>query len=186
MSESFEGETEPKFLREVQAIEESGVRIKTRDDIARLVELPLREACEVLWDKNIETWQSSANKKDVAMGECYIIVGFDTLSPENQLIGSSLGKQYEYSGRKLLKISFPVERETSVTEIRDAAKARIEKFLPQKMTWGQRYTLKDLQKIYGDTQRKLTAEDFSDFYYDDAQNLFYPSEEIYRKVNASG
>src|ERR1035437_10524830 len=75
------------LISEMSAIEESGYSPTTRESLSKLVEAPLLEACEDLYDKNIRTAMSSANKKDIEYGgHAYIDIDFDSLSEENKAI----------------------------------------------------------------------------------------------------
>lgn len=106
-----------RTLSEIEPIEESNLTPQSREDLARLVEAPLLEACQVLFDKNIGTWMSSANKKDVAAGEVYIIIYFDTLSPRNKEIALQNGMLSKYLDREYVKISMPVDEQTTAGQI---------------------------------------------------------------------
>src|SRR5687768_7262504 len=98
-SESSESEAEAqkellaRKIRDLEAVEAwRGVDVGQREDLKNLIEGPLLSACEELYDKNIDTVGSSANKKDVSQGYAYITIDFETLSARNQNIGRELGE----------------------------------------------------------------------------------------------
>ena len=63
-----------KRIKDIEPIELEGVIIKRKEDLRRVVEEPCLEACETLYDLNIETNMSSANRKDVgSYGYIYIL-----------------------------------------------------------------------------------------------------------------
>ncbi|MCL4387488.1 hypothetical protein M1307_03815, partial [Patescibacteria group bacterium] len=77
-------EQRPALIHEVEPIERSrSEMIKTRGEIKDLVESPLVEACEKLWDLNILTLASSANLKDIG-SSAYLVLDFDSLSDQNK------------------------------------------------------------------------------------------------------
>lgn len=107
-------------ISEVNPIEESGyVKMPTRDELASLVELPILNACQILWDKNIITGMSSANKKDV--GLCaYIQLPKKYLSEENLAVLETIPNVSEYLNgmtEETAKISYPVNDESTVEEV---------------------------------------------------------------------
>ncbi len=74
-----------KKLSDIAPIENSSVIISKKEEIKNYVELPLIKACEILWDKNIETYMSSANRQNVKYG-CFLEIVYDTLSESNKEI----------------------------------------------------------------------------------------------------
>ena len=82
----------PIQLTEVEPIKNSFKHILKKEDLKEVVEPPLLTACEILYDKNIETKSSSANKDNVEQGFAYIYIDYDTLSPANQEIGKQIGE----------------------------------------------------------------------------------------------
>jgi len=86
-----------------------------------LVEYPLLDAAKDLLDKGIESFSSSANKKDVVGGEIYLTLYYDSLNEKNREASKQLFEVYEqqfHKKVKLVKISIPVGSETTVGEIR--------------------------------------------------------------------
>lgn len=163
-------------------IEESGITLARREDVSRLIEPPLRGACQALYDKNIETSMSSANKKDLVNGEVYITIFFDSLSPENQEVAKSLSQVYEYGGRKYVKITIPVTATTTVSEVEKAAIEIADKFKKQHMNWAPNYSLEEMRVIFADP--KLSLEDLKgdpNLFFDEERGRFYLSEEHSRK-----
>jgi len=180
-------EQEPVLLSEVEPIEGDGsVIVAHKEDLAQIIELPLLSACEELYDKNIETWQTSANKNDLVNGEVYIIIVFDSLSPQNQEIAKTLNKPYMHDGRQLVKITIPVSERTTVLEIKEAAQGIANKFEQQEAVWIPRYTPEDMRSMLGNHEGGSSIDELkrlSGFFYDDKENLFYRSEDHYQKIN---
>lgn len=141
------------LISDIPAIEEGGIEAVTRENLSELVEAPLLEACEELYDKNIRTVMSSANEKNVAggEGEAYIAIDFDSLSEENKQIALKFGETYIMHGSKsapCVNLVFPVHSNTTVGDIRRMAHKVVAQFHKQKMTWGGT-TLDELAKAFG-------------------------------------
>ena len=126
------GISDETLLKVIEPIEEGGITLETREDLTRLVEPPLLEACQILFDKNIRTVMSSANKKDKG-GKAHIIISFDELNEQNQQIANKLGTVYDYIGKKYAKIEPPllITEQTTVGEIRKSALELVSKFEQQ-------------------------------------------------------
>lgn len=185
MAESSRGENaesqDLKIITEVEPIEQSREKmIETKEQIKELVEAPLLAACEELYDKNIQTLSTSANKNDVLYGG-YINIDFDSLSEKNKEIAKTLGELSGGGNSRHVKIKIPLNENTTVEEIKSFAESVVGKFEKQPMKWAPRYTLKDLREIYCDGEAQV--EDFSGrYYYDSEEKLFYLSEEHFKKV----
>ena len=57
-------------LTEIEPICESYVELLSRDDLSKIIERPLLEACQCLYDKKIRTLMTSANRYRVRENEC--------------------------------------------------------------------------------------------------------------------
>lgn len=106
-----------RTLHDVSPIEEGSLQPQSREDLSRLVEEPLVDACKILFDKGIRTWMSSANKKDITSGEVYIIIYADNLTPHNMEVAMRHGKESNYRNNSYIKIAMPVSTNTTVQEI---------------------------------------------------------------------
>lgn len=182
---------QPKIssLAEVPAIQESRNQMITRrDQIKDFVEQPLLGACEDMWDKNVRTLSTSANKKDIEVGEAYIIIDFGSLSEENRQAAQQLAEPIDYDGMKAVKIPIPVSETTTTDEISQKASEIAGTFNKQPATWIPTYKLEVLKKAYGIDPEETQYDDPSvwqdeGYYYDPVSKLFYMSEEHYRKAN---
>ncbi|GHV26783.1 hypothetical protein FACS1894176_07920 [Bacteroidia bacterium] len=70
--------------------ETAGRTITEKKEIKNMVEAPLVNACEILFDKNIPTFDSSANTENNKK-EAWISIIFDELSEENKEIALKNG-----------------------------------------------------------------------------------------------
>lgn len=172
-------------LADVPVIEESSNQmIISRDQLEKLIERPLLQACEELYDKNIRTLSSSANKKDIEAGNVYVILDFDSLSEKNKKIALNFASPIEYDRLKAVKIIIPVSDKTTVDEISQEAMRISKAFQKQSASWIPKYTLKQLKKISEipkDDNMYDEPSAWKDFYYDPKEQVFYMSEEHFIK-----
>ncbi|MFA6253559.1 MAG: hypothetical protein WC687_04840 [Patescibacteria group bacterium] len=175
-------------LGNIEPIQESrNVMVRTREELTALVEAPLLQACASLYDKNIRTLSSSANKGDIEGGAAHIIIDFDSLSETNKEIAKGLGELLTYDSEQAIKIEIPISPTTSPAEIEQAAQAIADKFQEQPILWAPTYSLEDLKKIYGIAAEDRNFDDpksweESGYFYDQNNNIFYLSEEHYKKA----
>lgn len=114
-------------LEQVEPIEQGSWSV-TREDLSKVAEVPLLRACEILFDKGVETYMSSANKKDIEVGEVHLIVKYDSLSDTNKRIARPLGEMYTYLDKRYVKLVMPVDASTTVQQISDYMCSLAEKF----------------------------------------------------------
>lgn len=142
MQEDYLSRKQPVIssINEVQPIQKTfGLQILTRDSIKDFVELPLVKACEVFWDKNIPTLESSANFQDMKK-EGYIGLDFNNLSEENKEIAKQYGNPHQLYVNKypeILSIRIPIAISNSETveEVSKRAEEIANKFNKQKANW---------------------------------------------------
>jgi hypothetical protein len=123
--------TEATLLSDIEPIEEGGMVVENREDLRSFVEAPLLEACQRFFDKGIKTVFSSANKKDVRSGYAHIALDFESLSPVNQKIAMSLGKEGIIHGSRIRKgiyLEIPITETSILGEIKKKALALVDKF----------------------------------------------------------
>lgn len=185
---SSESERVPAHISEVAPIKESrNSKIRTREELKQFVETPLLKACEELYDKNIKTISTSANKNDsIHNVGGHVVIDFDMLSDENKRIGEQFGTVAYADGKNQLDIVIPMSEATTIKEIEDLAGSIAHRFKKQKMTWAPVWTMAELQALYGMSPDDPEAGpgDFAElFYYDEDSKLFYLSKEHAEKVH---
>jgi hypothetical protein len=190
-------------LNEVLPIQKTrGLVITKREQIKEIVEGPLVSACEVFWDKNIKTYESSANSQDIQKGHCYIRIDFDSLSEENKKIAQQYSEPYNDVGVQVLELVIPVTGSETVNEVSDKAVELANTFHKQKATWIEGTTLQQhidwLSERYG--KYPQTAEEIERLkqsgvweeeckrlgkYFDPETQTSWASEEYYKKFKES-
>lgn len=184
--ENEESQEIPNLLTEVEPIKKTFQEIRKREDLKELVEPPLRPACEELFDKNIRTKSTSANRDNVENGFAYVDIDYKTLSPENQAIGRQVGEVTEKEDSSTLKVKIPIDQNRpSVADVQRQAEEIAHRFKKQQLSWGY-LTIEQLREEYtidpGDKQYGPESFTALGFYYDEGKNLFYRSEELYLKA----
>jgi hypothetical protein len=98
--------TEPqKRLCDIENIFLTGnTEIETKADLAKIVEEPCLAVCENLYDKNILTYWSSANK--YAPNRAYVLIRYESLDDINKKIANDLIKQGILSDTKYIFDSY--------------------------------------------------------------------------------
>ncbi len=187
-------------LADISAIKQSrGIEINTREQIKELVEWPLVKGCEVFWDKNIRTTESSANSGDIQNGFCYIRIDFDSLSEDNKKIAQRYGEPRNDLGSNVLEIRIPVNESPNI--ISDQAVGIANTFHKQTATWIHPITLEGqlsyFQERYGANYPQAVVQERDRLtqpgaweeeckrlgYYLDAENkVAYPNEELFKKA----
>jgi len=181
--------TPPRTLAEIDAIIRSRSEMITRrDQIKEIVEPPLLPACLDLYDKNIRTLSSSANKKDLEVGHAYISIDYETLSPENQKIAQKFGGPIVSDERRMLFIEIPVDKNSTLDSIDSSARQIAVAFQKQPMTWAPTFTVESLKQMYGISSEEHEYDDpkvweGEGLFFDAENSIFYLSEEHYQKVN---
>lgn len=192
-SEGQKPEKKPITIAETPAIEATRNQvIRSRESIKDIVEGPLVSACEEFYDKNIRTLGTTANAKDIEMGYGTIILDYDHLSADNKIIAQKFAEPEEYDEMQAVIIKIPITPSSTFEDIAREANHIAEAFKPQAATWIEEQTLtfEQMKAFYGITdqypdlkpQDLIDPEDKNVWYYDTQTELFYPGEELFRKV----
>ena len=106
-----------KTLQDVEPIEEGGLVPTTADDLDRIVEEPLLEACKIFFNKGIKTVMSSANRKDIESSEVHVVIEYDSLSEENKEIAERYAVPYTHLNTSYVKFIRYVTSSTTIKSI---------------------------------------------------------------------
>lgn len=108
-------------LAQVKPIENGGLDPDTSGiSLETLIEFPLLEAVKSFNEKGIKTIFSSANQKDIEIGEVYITLDYDSLNESNKktaLSFSEIGSSHGSKEIRSVKISIPTHENMTVGEV---------------------------------------------------------------------
>ncbi len=197
-------EKDDSSVSDIEPIEESnGFLLRTEEDIERIVELPLIEACKELYRKNIKTISSSANKKDVEgffakekEPSAYIEIEKESLSEENIEILKEIKKDPRFGCLRVEGLKDTKEKTVMIYISLDKAGFSVEDIIreatsftselkEQEPLWiikNHIYKIEDLEGRYGYTE-KTKPEDWIEegYYYDSESDSFFESEDHFKK-----
>ncbi len=163
--------------------------ISRRSDIQRIVEIPLRKACELLYDKNISTLASSANNSDLGpngVGYAYIVLSWEKLSPENKDIAQALAGWstgvFSYDGDPAVELRFPMTVDTSVGALEKESYEICNTFVPQ-LAQFDTWTIEDFQNSLSPAVDEKYMVWEMGFVFDTSEKLFYRSLEQWKKMH---
>lgn len=130
---------------------------KNRDAIGLYADEPCVEACQLLYDLNIETYTSGGHVegKENATGEAYIGIVYDSLSEENKKIAEDMIKKgmidniYNTKGRGTgltIMICVPISSDSLVGEISDKLVQLASMFQQQDVLYGRK-TIDEIKSL---------------------------------------
>lgn len=166
----------------------------SRNTLANLVEAPLLDACYALYDKGIRTVASSANARDVIIGEAHITLDVVTMSEANRRIVTELELEQvllpvsDTQALLVAKIQIPVTPDTTSSEISHKALELAEMFVAQPFSWVQKFTFDQLRRMnpqLSETDLRIELSRDPDLYLDKEEGVYYLSEEQYRKAKST-
>lgn len=184
-----------KKIRDIEPIETGG-SIVTRETLQDFIEVPCLDACRYLYDLNIQTTMSSANKKDV-VGYGYIHIALDSLSTENQQIvlrmleqdnnkdRFSLGTEHGSVPKRIISIKTPINEETTVGDVKKDFMQVLSSLKIQDVLYG-RYSrdevIQYIKSYYGQ-DIEIDEELIKDigFCYCSDEDIYFENEELLNK-----
>ena len=152
---AYNPELSEKEIEGLAKINTEGCIPKTRDYIRLYADEPCLEACQKLYDLNIETYTSGGHVdgKENETAIAFIGVIYDSLSEENKGIVSSLVERgiippiTDRGEEKALSIQVPIHSDDLVGDVSDKLLAIASEFQQQDVLYG-RYTYEQLRNIY--------------------------------------
>jgi len=172
-----------KFITEIEPIGIQPVDIKKKDDIKKYVKLPLIASCEILWEKNIQTYSSSANRKNIG-NYVHINLNWNTLSPQNKKIGRKIGKIGNDHEEKVVSLKIPISSPNEKIEnISNSMICLVSQFKKQKLTWGF-YAIEEYLQAAHISEKELDAYTRRQNHIcDRKKGIIWISEEDYEKAS---
>jgi len=190
-------------LAEVTPIFGVPTTVLHRKDLKKIIEKPLLSACEILYDKNIDTNYSHgrATEYDVEQGHdarCYIRINYNSLSLENQEIGKTLGEVKKDSSfhtapgcepMSSLFLHWNLPPTTKASVLEQLSVETVRKFKQQHMSWVHTFEMDEVFAYTGDSpdnyenplEEAIRLAPSLGYHYCPEENLFYLSKEHYDK-----
>ena len=159
------------LIKDIEAIAQSGnlnpdlfyyantanAIVKDRETLKSMIDEPCLEACEYLFDCNILTTTSSANKNDISKGTGFIGINYDSLDETNKEIYNKLKEKQlvgEYGSHTNtygiethdFLINIPLTSETTSEEFSNRLMEIAKMFQKQELLYGS-YTKEEFKKI---------------------------------------
>lgn len=156
--------------------------ITNRETISNIVEAPLIQACEILYDKNIKTLESD---------NLGITLDYESLSKINKQIAHKYFGGHGQSGEgiKITSISAILSENASDQEIEERYIRLANVFEKQPLSWTAIKTVKELAKeiffIDDISKSNHSPKDLAKtagWYYDEETHLCFASKEHYEKL----
>ena len=181
-----------KKIKDVEPIESSGSTLLTKDTMKDYVEEPCLDACMYLYNLNIQTYMSSANKKNVGEFGGISIYFDDSLSDENKQIIQDLinrGNKNLNIGEydvTIASIDVPITEETTVGEVKDEFMKIVSKLKIQDVLYG-RFSREEVVEYIRDMAgcRDLDVDEETikelGFCYCKEDDIYFKNEELLRK-----
>lgn len=173
-------------LKDVEPIRRSpGLIPLRREDLKGLVESPLLEACELLYDKNIRTLYTSANTNPHGMvtDRAILRIDFTTLSQDNQRIAKELGGIISKTNNPgNIEFCIPITSGTNSFKMIEAWSIEIaNSFQQQEALWIP--SIESLEEVLWLPLFSLenNSDDNPFGYFDEGSQMFFLSEEHYKK-----
>ncbi len=145
--------------------------VKNRETLKLMVDKPCLEACEYLFDCNILTTTSSANKNDISAGSGFIGVNYDSLDETNKEIYNKLKERQlvkEFGSHKDayginkhdFLIEIPITSETTSEEFSKKLMEIVKVFQKQELIYGS-YSKEEFKNIaYNGLSNFVMTDDF--------------------------
>ncbi len=177
-----------KTISEIEPIDDTSCHTMAGlEDIRRMVEEPLQETIiELIQEKGVQPISSSANKNDIENEYGYITIDYDSLSQENKEILEKEGYEAEDFGIKknikVIDIKIPLEKDSTVEEIKQKAIQLTKQLKKQKADWIPEYSVDEIMREFfyqpeeKDEFLETEVEDLSGYYFDNQTQKFFDSE----------
>lgn len=142
-------EIEPIDSQEVMGYDTKNVIVRDREDLRKIIEAPCLAACMALYDKNIRTVNSSANKNNVGR-KAFITIDYDSLDENNKKRLNELVEKGIISQEKIdsvydkdehvICIEIPICEEDTVGIVSDKFMQIVANFQEQDVLYGKVHT----------------------------------------------
>lgn len=180
--------------------------VRDREDLRKIIEEPCLPACLILYDKNIQSVNSSANSREIG-GQAYIGINYDSLDESNkqvldQLIQNGIVEPLELSdnpnqrGGRDFAIKVPIFEDDTVGKVSDRFMQIVSSFHQQDVLYGkhdEEQVLDSVVEMYGallhpDENGDIEFEEVLElittaygYVYDEELHTFWETQDLYNK-----
>ena len=177
--------------------------VKKREFLKEIIDEPCLKACEILYDKNIQTVNSSANKTNIG-NSANVTINFDTLNSKNKSIARELAQrgiiklneEDEFEGETAFEINVPIKDDMDGSIVSEKLAMIASLFAEQDVLFGRISKDKMIENcikfadIMGLDVQKIeeVPEDYKEYVingyiYDSETDEYWATEELLRKHN---
>ncbi|MDE6292674.1 MAG: hypothetical protein K2L98_03240, partial [Bacilli bacterium] len=147
--------------------------VKNRETLDMIIDIPCLEACRYLFDCNILTLASSANRTNImsnlAYSKGFITIDYSSLNDSNKKVFNRLvedgvihlGESFEK--RKTFNLEIPITEDTTVEDFSNKMLSLASCFQPQQILYGY-YTTEEFQNYVAEKVLNAKAKDGRDFF----------------------
>lgn len=183
-----------------------GAIVKDREDLRKIIEEPCLPACLTLYDKNIQTVNSSANRREIGR-QAYIGINYDSLDENNKkvldkLIEDGMMERLDLSdnpeqrGGRDVMIKVPVFEDDTVGKVSDRFMQIVSAFQQQDVLYGrldEEQLFQHVFDVYGedlhpDENGNVEFEEIENilttaygYVYDEKLHIFWETQDLYDK-----
>lgn len=174
--------------------------VKGREDLRMIIEEPCLAACLTLYDKNIQTVNSSANERNRG-GKAYIGINYDSLEENNKQILKrlveegiveplNLSDNKGQRGGREVSIKVPVFEDDTVGKVSDRFLQIVSAFHQQDVLYGRITREGLIEEIKGFVGQEVEPdekfiEEFAtsirEYVYDEELDIFWKTQDLYNK-----
>lgn len=166
-----------------------GKIVENREILRKFIEAPCLPACLALYDKNIRTHSSSANKQNIGnTGD--IKIYYHSLDENNKQIANQLidtgiaifnSHINSWNPEESITISVPINREDTVGIVSDRFMQIVSQFQQQDVLYG-RLTYKDiLEEASANGISPEGIIEVFEYIYDEELDIYWLNQELYNK-----
>lgn len=202
-----------KKINEISAINSGdfgysteGAVVKDREDLRKIIEEPCLPACLMLYDKNIQSVNSSGNKNTIG-NQAYIGINYDSLDENNKKVLDKLiqdgmieplhlSDNPEQRGGRDVCIKVPVSEDDTVGKISDRFMEIVSNFQQQDVLYGMLDADRVLEntvslyedRLHPDENGRVAFKEVLEiittayrYVYDKEKHIFWETQDLFNK-----
>ncbi len=144
------------YVKDVKPINDTRTGVlMSRERLDTLIEIPLLNACKILYDANVATSSASAHAGDITNGFASIELDEASLSEENRQIVEQLVKEdnarygMNNHGERTPFLIIPMNETSTISEVSERATELVQRFVKQEYYSLGMYNIEQFREILG-------------------------------------